>query len=527
MKAFAQLFSQLEGSTKTNQKVAHLLNYFRIVNNEEKVWAIALFCGKRPKRPISTRKLRELAAEMAQIPSWLFEESYHITGDLAETLSLLLPSPIQEVEKSLANHLHFLIELASKEPPIQEQHIKTHWAYLPQNERLVFNKLITGGFRVGVSQGLLVKALAQLTNQEASQISLALAGDWKPRQLTFEQLLLTEKKNKAQLYPFCLAHPLQESPETLGNIKDWLLERKWDGIRGQLILREGEAFIWSRGEELNNDSFPELLNALFDLPNDAVIDGEILSLKKGEIQPFQMLQKRLNRKKPSAKIIKDFPVGFMAYDLLELDGKDLRNEPLFSRITALHQLLKDHPTFMLSEILDPETWEQAEQLRQESRAHHAEGLMLKHKESLYNVGRKRGAWWKWKSEPYTIDAVMLYAQRGHGRRANLYSDYTFALWNDGQLLPFAKAYSGLSDREMHETDKWIKQHTLERFGPVCRVEPHLVFELAFEGIQWSTRHKSGVAVRFPRIVRIRTDKSASQANTLDDLKLLIDGNPKH
>lgn len=521
MEEFAALFHQLDGTTKINPKVAALVAYLEKAPGPDALWAIALMTGKRPKRPVNTRLLREWAAELGEIPLWLFEETYHVVGDLAETIALVLPPATGQSEKSLRDWMAELEALRGLEEEAKKTAVQAAWMSLDHYGRFVFNKLITGGWRIGVSQKLMTRAIARYTDREPNAIAHRLMGNWSPWETTFEELILSEDQSDdlSRPYPFYLAYALEESPESLGDVQDWQAERKWDGIRGQIIVRGGDVFVWSRGEELVTEKFPEYEVFRDGLPDGTVIDGEILAFADGQPLDFNVLQTRIGRKKVSKKILQSAPVCLMAYDLLEYAGEDWRSRPLQERRAQLEILVGkvQLSVLLLSEVVEADSWEELKEERELSRMHRSEGLMLKRKDSIYQVGRKRGDWWKWKVDPLTIDAVLIYGMRGHGRRANLYSDYTFAVWRGEELVPFTKAYSGLTDAEMRQVDRFIKQNTLERFGPVRSVKPELVMEIAFEGIAKSKRHKSGVALRFPRISRWRTDKPAREANTIEDL----------
>jgi DNA ligase 1 len=401
------------------------------------------------------------------------------------------------------------------------------WAEMDTTQRLVWNKLITGEFRIGVSQRLMTRALATVSGAEPALIAHRLMGDWSPSPEFFQSLIAPEggASVHSRPYPFFLAHPLDRPAESLGDRRQWLAEWKWDGIRAQVIKRRGEVFIWSRGEELVSASFPELAAAAGDLPDGCALDGEILAWRNGAPLGFGVLQRRLGRKKAGPRILEEAPVALIVYDLLEYDGQDLRERPLAERRELLAALAGDLPdTYIrLSPEVTAEGWTGLAEAMREARTRNVEGLMLKRRSSPYQVGRKRGDWWKWKIDPYRIDAVLIYAQPGHGRRSGLYTDYTFAVWQGDELVPVAKAYSGLTDEEIREVDRFIRTHTVERFGPVRAVKPELVFELAFEGIQPSARHKSGLAVRFPRIARRRTDKLPREADTLSTLQALLEG----
>ncbi|MGC6479959.1 MAG: ATP-dependent DNA ligase [Flavobacteriaceae bacterium] len=528
MKQFAALVEALDRTTKTNTKVAALKRYFEQAPKTDALWTIALLSHRRPSRPVTTTQMRTWAAREAQIPDWLFEETYHIVGDLAETIALIYPSVEGEAQQySLTEIILELIALKPKSDAEKEAFICRMWAQQSALERFAFNKIMTGGFRLGVSQKLMTRALSQALNLEEQTLAHRLMGDWSPTQTTFDALLLhpDPKDQLSKPYPFFLAYALEESFFSEEKVADWFIEHKWDGMRGQLIFRSGEWFCWSRGEELMTNKFPEFELLQEYLPDGTVLDGEILAYIDGQIADFSMLQKRIGRKNVSPKLLADIPLIFGVYDLLEHQGQDLRDKPLRERREILEQIFEQHhqkqlPWF-LSKTIACKSWKEVEEEREKATQMKSEGLMLKRKNSRYGVGRKKGDWWKWKSDPYTIDAVLTYAMRGHGRRSNLFTDYTFALWKDAELVTFAKAYSGLTDAELKSIDQFVKKNTTARFGPVREVKAELVFEIAFEGISLSTRHKSGVAVRFPRILRWRKDKSIEEANTLTDLKALI------
>jgi len=525
MKHFAGLFMRLDQSNKTSDKMEALKNYFVNANDEDKLWTIALFTHKRPKRQVNTRLLRTWCTELANIPDWLFEESYQTVGDLAETIALLLPLNTQTQDKSLSYWIKYLMDLEYLEESEKKIKILHAWDLMDKEERYIFTKIITGGFRVGVSQNLITQAVANAYDLEKTEIAHRIMGDWKPDQVSFKELILSQNKSDdlSKPYPFYLAYSVDKELIELGEIDNWQVEWKWDGIRGQVIHRNNEVFIWSRGEELVTEKFPELAEMALKLPDGSVLDGEIICFKEGKPLPFSFLQTRIGRKNLSRKILLYAPVSFIAYDILEYSGKDIRENPMVVRREKLEKLIQsvDSEKLMVSPLVTCPDWNSLKQLHLESRNMKAEGFMLKHINSLYGVGRKKGDWWKWKIDPLTIDGVMIYAQKGHGRRADLYTDYTLAVWEGQNLIPFAKAYSGLTDAEMREVDKYVKQNTKERFGPVRTVKPGLVFEIAFEGIQESPRHKSGIALRFPRIQRWRKDKPIAEANTLEDLKALL------
>ena len=529
MRAFAQLIKKIDSTNKTNIKVDALTEYFKVAPPQDKVWTIAILSHRRPPRPVNTTLLRTWASELANIPLWLFEESYHIVGDLAETIALVIPASEESTDKSLTQFLEEIIALKKKTEEEKRAYLRSNWTDLNYYERFVFSKLITGSFRIGVSQKLMTRALAKATGIDVDILAYKLMGNWDPKTISFQELILEENKADylSKPYPFYLAYAIEDGPEDLGSVSEWFAEHKWDGIRSQAIIRDNELFVWSRGEELVTDKYPEFEALVEALPNGTVLDGEILPFKNGVIGTFNDLQTRIGRKNVSKALLKKTPIILKAYDILEWKDKDIRDLAFAERRKILEKLYSEVKTeslpLHLSETMEFDTWEAAAQERERSREVMSEGLMLKRKDSPYLVGRKKGDWWKWKVEPLTIDAVLTYAMRGHGRRSNLFTDYTFGLWDDNkeELVTFAKAYSGLTDKEFRSLDAWIKKNTLERFGPVRSVTPYHVFEIAFEGIAPSKRHKSGVATRFPRMLRWRKDKKIEDANTLEDLKQLI------
>ncbi|MEI6946890.1 ATP-dependent DNA ligase [Paraflavisolibacter sp. H34] len=531
MKLFAELVMRLGTSTKTNDKLEALVDYFSSGGGKDKVWVIALFSGRRPKRAVTTTQLATWAVEVSGLPFWLFEESYHTVGDLAETIALLLPESGSGGPAEESYPLHYYIEqlksIEKESEEVRKDFVLRSWAGMTSAERFVFNKLITGSFRVGVSQQLVVNALAKATGLEAAVIAHRISGNWDPSTIAYEELLSHEAvtSDYSKPYPFFLAYAIEEGEiRALGAPADWQAEWKWDGIRGQIIRRNGELFVWSRGEELMTDKFPEYGSLLALLPDGIAIDGEIIPSVDQKPLPFALLQTRIGRKNVTKKQLQEAPIAFFAYDLLEYGGEDLRPKPLEERRRRLEEVILGlaHPALLLSPVVPFDSWEELAKLRESSREMGAEGFMLKRKASPYQVGRKRGDWWKWKVSPLTIDAVMVYAQKGAGRRSNLYTDYTFAVREGDKLVTFTKAYSGLTDKEFAQVDAFVKRNSLEKFGPVRTVKPELVFEIAFEGIAASSRHKSGVALRFPRISRWRHDKKVDEINTLDDLKKMLE-----
>ncbi len=545
MKRFAELYRELDASTATRDKQAALQRYFTEAPAADAAWAVYFLAGGKPRQLVPTRTLRELAQQAAGLPEWLFEESYQTVGDLAETVSLLLPPATAPAERGLADWLiHHLLPLRGQPLESQAHTLRAQWAALPDDQRFVYFKLITGGFRVGVSRLQVTQALAAVSGVDAKRVAQRLMGytavGKQPAAADYQALVAPESAHEQQAhsgqpYPFFLAHPLAEPvdqfTELLGPPADWLVEWKWDGIRAQLVRRAGQTWVWSRGEELVTERFPELATLGDALPDGTVIDGEIVVWRADRPQPFAELQKRITRTTLGPKLLRELPVALLAYDLLEHTGQDRRAQPLHARRAALDALLHavNHPLLQPSPLVTGASWSALATLREQARERGTEGFMLKQRDSRYGVGRTKadGTWWKWKIDPMSVDAVLIYAQRGHGRRASLYSDYTFAVWNapsgtEGrQLVPFAKAYSGLTDAEMARVDAIVRQTTIESFGPMRSVRPTLVFELGFEGIARSPRHKSGIAVRFPRMLRWREDKPIDEADTLDTLAALL------
>ena len=527
MKRFAALFAEIDASTRTNDKVDAMARYFAAADHADAAWAVYFLGGNRPKRLIPARRLATWAGEEADVPDWLFEECYHAVGDLAETIALLLPVAGTESDRPLHAWIRdHLIPLATSSEEAQRVAILGAWRALEGMERLVWNKLITGSFRVGVSQQLVVRALSRVSGIEEGVVAHRLTGAWDPKPESYSRLLSgdTSDADTSRPYPFYLAYALESPIEELGAPTEWQVEWKWDGIRAQLLRRNDQTFLWTRGEELVTERYPEIAEAGGWLPNGTVLDGEIMPWRDGKPLPFAHLQRRIGRRAPGAKIRAEVPVVLISYDLLELDGVDVRERPLSWRRAELTRVIagaRAESRIMVSPVEVVEGWDDVRAAHVRSRELCAEGLMLKRADSVYGVGRRKGGWWKWKVVPHTVDAVMVYAQAGHGRRASLHTDYTFAVWDGDVLVPFAKAYSGLTDVEIRQLDAWIRRNTTEKFGPVRAVKPEHVFELAFEGIQPSPRHKSGIAVRFPRILRWRTDKTAKDADTISTLRAIM------
>ncbi|MDP2312951.1 MAG: ATP-dependent DNA ligase [Pseudomonadota bacterium] len=525
MRRFADLYEAIDQTTSTNRKVEAMVAWFRAADPADAAWALWFLTGNRIKRLVPTRELRSAAVAASGYPEWMLAESYAAVGDLAETLALLVDS-LADDEGDLPLHVWMarVVTLPTLDAAEREAALRRWWAALPRRERYVFNKLLTGAFRVGVSHTLVVRALAEVAGVPAATLAHRLMGSWAPTAEAWRGLLGEEQgtEDLSRPYPFFLASPLEGEPASLGDPAAWLAEWKWDGIRAQVIRREGTIAVWSRGEELVTDRFPEVATAAARLPSGTVLDGELMAWRGEAPLPFADLQTRIGRKKLDKRVLDAVPVALVAFDVLEADGVDLRERPLSERRARLAEIVAPlAPAVRLSEEVRAPDWEGLATHRQGARELGVEGLLLKRRDSAYGVGRPRGPWWKWKVAPLTMDGVLVYAQAGHGKRAGLYTDYTFAVWQDGALLPVAKAYSGLTNVEIEELDRWIRRHTVEKFGPVRSLEPVHVFEIAFEGIAPSPRHKSGVAVRFPRILRWRRDKAAADADTLASLQALL------
>jgi DNA ligase-1 len=560
MKRFSHLFAELDATTSTNAKVEALQRYFEQAPARDAAWAVYFLSGGKPRQVVSMASLALLACEVAQVPPWLFDECYQAVGDLAETIAHILPREGERSDVGLADWVEErLLPLRGLSEPEIAARVKSYWRELDDQGRFLLTKLVGGGFRVGVSKLLVQRALAAHSGVDAKRVAQRMMGytDGKvlPSVERFQVLVAKEEEGVAPLdegqpYPFFLAHQLDAPPEVfaakLGPVSDWQVEWKYDGIRGQIVKRFGKVWVWSRGEELVTERFPEIVALAQQLPDGTVLDGEIMVWKDGPA-PFALLQQRIGRKTLTRKVLAEAPVTFMAYDLLEEKARDIRGLPQSERRARLEALLQG-TGFHVSPIETHASWLDFARQRQRSRELGVEGFMLKRLDAAYGTGRTKaeGLWWKWKIDPMTIDCVLVYAQAGHGRRASVYTDYTFAVWNRQprdkeetdtvldaiarkepaqpgalQLVALAKAYSGLTDEEFRQVDAIIRKTTLEKFGPVRSVKPSLVFELGFEGINRSPRHKSGIAVRFPRMLRIRHDKPLHEANTLADLERLL------
>lgn len=526
MKRFLQLYTELDATTRTNEKVEALERYFTDAPPADAAWAAYLLAGKKLGKALSSRRLRDWAVEATGLDTWLVEECYQSVGDLSETIALLLPEPSDPQDVAL----HAIIEdrivpLGSLDEADQKRLVTDVWRTLDAPSRFLFHKLISANFRVGVSRSLLVRALAHVAKVDEAVMAHRMAGPWKPTGADFARLLV-EREDDADVdlgrpYPFLLAHPLEADPATLGPITDYQLEWKWDGIRAQIIHRGDRAIVYSRGEANVARSFPEIVNLGAALPVGTVIDGEILAWHGDRPLPFASLQTRLNRKNVELMLFTDVPVAFLAYDILEWEGVDIRAKPQADRRELLESLAKSVRDLRVSPLVAIDDWSKAVELMNESRDRGVEGLMIKRRDAAYEVGRPRGVWWKLKVAPYTIDAVLIAAQPGQGKRAGLFTDYTFGIRDGDAFVPIAKAYSGLTDAEIDEVDRWIRNHITGRYGPIRSVTPELIFELGFEGIAASDRHKSGIALRFPRMLRQRFDKPLGEIDSVESLQALL------
>ena len=527
MKRFAALYDAVDRTTSTNAKVAAMIHYFQTAPPEDAAWAVFFLTGRRLKRLVPYAAIRDWTLAATGIDEWLLHECYAVVGDGAETAALVLDQVAVEGQDdtSLAEWMQSrILPLRELNPAGQQRQVAGWWTTLDRLQRYMLLKILTGELRVGVSQTLVVRALAQSAALPATTVAARIMGEWTPTGDWFTGLLSHERTDEDQSrpYPFFLASPLDGPVELLGPPGEWIVEWKWDGIRAQLVRRGDTVHLWSRGEELITRRFPEIAAAATRLPEGTVLDGEVLAFRDDRPMPFSALQQRIGRQKQVAQMARAVPVVFMTYDLLEHEGRDLRDRPLEERRHSLEVLIGPPGGVLRSSaIVTAGSWDELATLRGESRSLGVDGLMLKRRSSAYGVGRRRGDWWKWKIDPYTIDAVLIYAQPGSGRRASLLTDYTFGVWDAGELVPIAKAYSGLSNDEIGEMDRWIRRHTRERFGPVRHVEPVQVFELGFEAIARSTRHRSGIAVRFPRMLRWRKDKTPEEADTLDAVRKLL------
>jgi len=525
MNKFAQLYRALDQTTTTNSKIKALVDYFESAEDDDKVWAIALLLERRPKRIITTAFLRKWSEETSGFPYWLFEGCYKIVGDLTETISLITPNPTSNSNRSLSEWIKIIMDLKGKEEIVIKETTQNAWNSLDQDERFLFNKLITGGFRIRVSQKTVINAIAKYSGIEENKITHRLMGNWDPVSTSFDELVLNANPTEdlSKPYPIFKAIPLDNEIAQLGDPVDWIAERKWDGIKGQLILRQGEYYLWSSGEDLVSEKFPELEILKNKINNDVVIIGEILPFKDDKILNFNILQSRIGKKNITKKVLVDAPVIILASDLLEYKGEDIRDQPLIKRRELLELIIDEISSdrLLLSDQVKFDSWDELAIERDNSRTYYSEGLSLKKKHSEYNTNCEKGDWWNWKVDPFTIDAVLIYVQRGTGQKSKTYTEFTFAVKHGESLVPFTKASSGLSEEEVEEIALFVKKKTREKFGPVRSIEPELVFEIEFEGIAKSLRHKCGVVLRFPRIKRWRKDKLKEEINTLGDLNEIL------
>ena len=536
---FSKLFEDLDSNNSSNKKVNSLTKYFKLNNNLNNILTIYLLIGKKNKRFISGKSLREYYANIYKIPKWLIDECYSKVGDSAEVIALLLQDKI--LEKNIKDDIslnELINEILPKLKKLDENkkklYIKSLWEKISKDNQLIFNKILSGTFRIGVSKGLVVKAISNMTGVDESIILHRLMGELEPIEETY-MFLINQKLEQKELdykpYPFQLANTFDERIKETISVDKYQFESKWDGIRSQIIKRSNNISIWTRGEELVNKTFPELIKIISHFKNDFVLDGEILIWDENKNRPknFSLLQKRLGRKSPSLKIQKDLPVVFMAYDILEINGKDIRSKILSERRNILEKsfsnLISEDKSIIgkikITKLHQISNWIDLEEVKNSARKSNTEGLVIKDKQSEYVPGRKKGNWWKYKIDPMQLDGILIYARPGSGKRADLYTDYSFGIWEDNKLVKFANAYSGLNNEEIRELDKWIRRNTLEKFGPVRSVKPELVFEISFDNIQISKRHKSGIALRFPRITKWRRDKNIMEADNLENALKMI------
>jgi DNA ligase-1 len=557
MRRFTQLFTEMDRTTRSSEKLAAMVRYFHDAPAADAAWGLFFLSGRKVKRLPNWRVLDDAIRSETNLPEWLVGSAYEAVGDGAEMMALLYPHEPDDhegIDESLSELVEKrLLPLRTMaDPAKQRDAIRESWRVMTRHQRLVFNKLLTGAFRVGVAQTSIVKALAEVANVSPAVMAHRFAGDWEPTAARFRALIDGHdegdqardgratraspqaagggRASGAQPYPFLLGYPLEGDVAELGELAQWQVEWKYDGIRAQVIHRAGLAspIVWSRGEELIGPAFPEVVEVAAMLPAGTVLDGEIAAWENERALPFAMLQRRINRKQVEAALWVDVPVAFIAFDVLEFAGEDVREKPLRERRVMLESLIASLPStsaMRASPLVSFSSWDELARLRLESRQRSVEGVMLKRLDSAYAVGRRKGDWWKWKIDPYTVDAVLIYAQGGSGRRSGLFTDYTFGVWDESsqtrELVPVAKAYSGLTDDEIKQVDRFIRQNTLSKHGSVRVVKPELVFELAFEGIQESDRHKAKLALRFPRMHRWRTDKKAEEADTLTTLRALL------
>jgi DNA ligase-1 len=525
MQKFATLFDKIDQVQSTNEKVLHIKNYFLSCTDEDGAWALFFLCGYRIKRLISSGMLMNWCINYIDLPLWLIEESWASVGDAAEVITLLLPRKEEtgiSNEYALSEWMERIIKpLQTTSLEEKQKKIVSFWKSLSTKEIFIVNKILTGSFRMGISRLLTIKALSEAFGVPKENLSQRLMGNWEPTGEFFRGLRSSDPDDSSLLnpYPFYLAYPFEGDLESLGSPTDWQIEWKWDGIRGQAVIGEKSVALWSRGNELISEQFPELIEAFKTIPSGTILDGEILAFANNRPLPFGELQNRLGRKKVSKAMMEKVPIVFVVYDILKYRGIDLRKQSMHERRSLLQSVNFNSPKIFLSHLVEGAEWQEILNLRLQSRERGVEGLMFKRKNSVYGVGRQKGFWWKYKVDPMTIDAVLIYAQPGTGRRANLYTDYTFGVWANNELVPIVKAYSGLDQNEINELDKWIRKNTEEKFGPVRKVKAFHVFEIGFEGIQKSNRHKSGVALRFPRILRWRKDKPISECDTLESIKM--------
>jgi len=520
MEVFAALLEALVFTPSRNGKLRLMADFFATAADPERGWALAALTGELSFREAKASQIRDLA--MTRVDPELFGWSYDFVGDLAETVSLIWPErpganrvpELSEIVEGLATATRGTVG-ALLEPWLDALDATGRWALL---------KLVTSGLRVGVSARLAKTALAEFGAIEIAAIEAVWHGLDPPYCDLFAWLERRaprpEVGERPGFSPLMLANPLEIEDLAALDPTAYRAEWKWDGIRVQLVGRGGERRLYSRSADDIGAAFPDITSLIGE---DVVLDGELLVMRDGEVAPFNDLQQRLNRKVVNSTMLRDYPAWVRLYDILSLGGVDLRPLSFTERRRRLDEWYGavPRPRFDLSPLIPFASWNELEALREGARARAIEGLMLKRADSPYVAGRPKGPWFKWKRGALTADTVLMYAQRGHGKRSSFYSDYTFGAWRDDQLVPVGKAYSGFTDDELGRLDKWVRHHTVNRYGPVLEVEPSLVLEIAFDSIHRSARHKSGLAMRFPRVHRIRWDKPYREADTVAALEKLI------
>jgi len=518
MRLFGQLLQACLQEPKTLQKISLLSDYFNEESPENMPMALHFLMGENMGRFCSGRQLREWAAQLLGLPDWLVDESYEALGDNSETISLLFPNKPSSLAHDLKAVCERIQQLKSEPIDVKKDWIIDVWSKSSRDDIYTFNKLLGGGIRIGASKKNVLKALSRTVHLDVDILEQRLLGTWEPTKIAYDALVNPDDiAGKGTCpYPFFLASPIQDVDATLMPFSDWQIEPKWDGIRAQLVHRQEGTQLWSRGNDLISDQFPDILDSASELPY-GVYDGEVLAWGADGPQPFADLQKRLNRKKVTRQLLASIPCIMMLYDCLEFEGVDVREQALHERCKKIRDL---RPPFYTSNPLTLNGVSALNDYVKNARNNRVEGVIIKRLSSAYKSGRVRGDWWKLKVDPLLLDVVIMYAQKGKGIRSGLFTDYTFGVWDNNQLVPIGKAYSGLTNDEIKQVHQILNNHLTDRFGPVRGVSPCVVLEVAFDSIQESPRHKSGLALRFPRINRLRLDKPVEEANSLEDARAL-------